>query len=154
MIFNLHVLDMDHKRFWVIGWWAFLGLFLFFIFFHRGSSDFGLLGRFLLFQASLPLLSCLVFATVLLHVSLVVAVEATHHWFGSRDVNFCCINIHSIFTSGLFELPLWVSSSPCELSLEVGSVGSNLDVDEPVLLHSLSGCTLPLVQSGWEDRVD
>ena len=99
---------------------------------------------------------CLVleFVAVFLCVPLVVAVEAAHYQFGSRDVNFSCIDIYSIFTSGLFELSLWVSSSSCELSLEVGFVGSDLDVDEPVSLHNLSSCTLPLIQSGWEDGVD
>jgi hypothetical protein len=87
-------------------------------------------------------------------VPLIVAVEAAHHLFGSRDVDFSCINIHSIFTLGLFELSLQVLSSSCELSLKVGSVGSNLDIDEPVSLDNLSSCTLPLIQSGWEDGVD
>jgi hypothetical protein len=122
--------------------------------FNSGHSDFGFLRRFLLFLASLPLLSCLIFVTVLLHVPLVVAVEVAHHWFGGRDINFSCINIHSIFTLGLLELSLWVSSSPCELSLEVGFVGSDLDVNEPVSLYNLSSCTLPFIQSDWEDRVD
>jgi hypothetical protein len=83
---------------------------------------------------------CLVLelVAVFLCVPLVVAVEAVHYQFGSRDVNFSCINIHGIFVLDLFKLSLWVLSSPYELFLEVGFVGSDLDVDEPVPLHNLS----------------
>jgi len=146
-ILNLHILDVNHKWFWVVGWWAFLGFLLFFVFFISGCLDLSFLGRFLPFLGSLPLLSCLIFVAVFLHVPFIVAVEAAYYWFDSRDVNLSCVNIHSIFVLGPFELSLWVLSSPYELFLEVGFVRSDLDINEPMLLHDLSSCSLPFIQS-------